>query len=385
MNYMMKLFRRKKRQFLILSASDIHIGLKCLYLELMNNTWHIHFNQSIHYPNTIIACINEIYERSHKADDFDCIQKIAELDNRLSRFYLEIARTILTHIPEAKRHTDLIILNRFSLWRGAVEDKEKQYSWSLSSGDPAILSSSFDVPVITDFAHQNMILTNTSEMPLLYGDFLIAQKAGTIAGFLDIGSLSRLTVIDTVQQKLIIDSVTGPASSLIDSAAKSAGAECGFDRDGTVALSGTPDTKALEILFSDQNLNAMRNENSSDYLNAVLSHQALNEIQPNNKVATITAFVAFTIADFYKTKINSDQKPDKLWLCGGGTYNMALIEYCKAYLSPLPVISVEQLGVPDNYKSLLSLGLTVNSHLNNQQVFFPQSGAVPHFGKWIFS
>lgn len=123
MNYLSRIYKRKKRQFLILSASSIHIGLECVYLEVVNTKWQILHNQSIHYPQTIKNLIQKIFQNT----DYSLpLKDLAQLDNRMTLFLIDSAHEIVSHIPKIKSHLDLVILKKFLLWKGVVNKNKSQ-------------------------------------------------------------------------------------------------------------------------------------------------------------------------------------------------------------------------------------------------------------------
>ncbi|MBN1981054.1 MAG: anhydro-N-acetylmuramic acid kinase, partial [Chitinivibrionales bacterium] len=117
----------------------------------------------------------------------------------------------------------------------------------------------------------------------------------------------------------------------------------------------------------------------------LLNHPCLASLPPINKLATLTALVACSITSFFKREYTLSKLPDGLVLSGGGTNNLALVEFLKAYFNPLQLKNCEDLGIPSAAKSCLSLALTFNSCLNDERITV-QKGLAPRigtFGRWI--
>lgn len=383
MNYLSRIYKRKKRQFLILSASSIHIGLECVYLEVVNTKWQILHNQSIHYPQTIKNLIQKIFQNT----DYSLpLKDLAQLDNRMTLFLIDSAHEIVSHIPKIKSHLDLVILKKFLLWKGVVNKKQKPNYWNIHLGDAQTFAHSMKTPVLTDFIRKDILQHGAGNLHTSEGDLIIAELAGDIAFLLNIGLTSHITAIDSLKSKIIIDSDTGPGTYLIDLAAQEAGCSYGFDRDGVTALSGNVKTKALEILLTDKWFKQPAPKYADiDFFSNLFRHQCLKGLSAADKISTLTAFTALTISNFYKREYSYPKKPEVIWLSGGGTYNQALVDFLNAYFSPITVKPIKELGIPNNSRLPLSLGLTVQACLNQQQII-NRGGkilTIEQLGNWV--
>jgi len=375
-----KLLKAKKRHFLILSAANIHSGLESLYLETENSQWHIAFKQSIHYPQYIKDfAVEALYNPEHTIS----LKELAKADHALTFFYKECALQILAQAPKANRSTDLVICNGLSAWKGFISEKQTPHYWNIRLGDAQALANSLGIPVLTDFVRQDILYGGAGNLTISHGDLAIAQKLGDIAVLINIGVASHMAVFDTAASKIVVNSDTGPGTWLADKAARQAGFDEGFDRDGATASSGTVDTKSLEALLADEwfRLPAPKTADTA-VLNRLYEHASLAGLAPADKVATLTAFTALSLCSFYKKEYTLEKKPDSLWLSGGGTYNLALIDFIKAYFAPLPVRTIDEIGIPNTCRVPLALGLTVQAYLDRHGA---PGGTLPppeHFGSW---
>lgn len=384
MDYISRIRKRKKRQLLILSASSINSGLDALYLEVQDNTWHILHSQTMHYPQSIKTLIKNLDFLSTRTIS---LPDLALIDNRMTTFLAESAKKIVSHIPQSRRHLDVLCLKKFSLWQGSINKQQKPGYWNVALGDAHYLARHLKTPILTDFIRQDMLNQGTGILNTLYGNRIISGKAGETAVFVNIGLIADMVVIDQKQQKIIINSDTGPGTCLIDLAAKEAGCDHGFDRDGSTASAGTVTTEVLEQLLEDSWFQRPSPKRGfSDHFKQLYRHQSLQELSPADRLATVTAFTALTISNFYKKEFSNKRKPETIWLSGGGLNNLALIDFLKAYFTPLPVKNIEELGIPSNGMIPLSLGLTVQGMLNQQNVFIGHDTLQENrqLGNWVF-
>ncbi len=384
MNYISRIRKRKKRHILILCPSSANSGMDVLYLDVSDTNWQILQSQSIHYPSPIKNLLQDIGQRT----DQSCyLQDLAQLDTNMTIFLITSARKLLDTIPKLKRRPDLVVLKKSSLWQGSIENALKQKHWNIPLGDAHHVAQSLKLPVLTDFIRQDLLENRPGSLDTSYGDLIISQKARDIAVFINIGLLADMTVIDCQKQEIIINSDTGPGTCCIDQTAQEAGCEHGFDRDGSGASGGKVQTEALEILLGDKWFKLPSpKQGDSTYFKNLLQTPCLQELKPSDRLATITAFTALTISDFYKRELAHTKKPSTIWLSGGGINNLALKEFLTAYFAPTSVKSIEEMGIPYNSRVPLTLGLTVHGYLNQQNIYNSgtDTSKDSSFGRWVF-
>ncbi len=384
MNYLSRIRKRKKRHILILCPSSANSGLDALYLDVNDTNWQILQSRSIHYPQQIKDLLLDIQQHP----DQSCyLQDLALLDTNMTSFLTTSALSLLENIPKLKRRPDLAVLKKFSLWQGTVDNNKKPESWNLPLGDAHQLARELKMPVLTDFIRQDILINGPGSLDTAYGDLLLAQKANDLAVFINIGLLADMTVIDCQKQQIIINSDIGPGTCCIDQAALEAGCDHGFDRDGSAASTGKVQTEALEILLEDEWFELPSpKQGDSTYFKKLLDAPCLQELNPSDRLATVTAFTALTISNFYKRELAHVRNPSVIWLSGGGVNNLALKEFLTAYFSPTPVKSIEELGIPAMSRIPLTLGLTVHGYLNGEDIYITgkNSSKSDGFGRWVF-
>jgi len=380
MDFLKKLSKKKVRRILTLSAASLHSGMHCVYVEITKKCWHVLHHRIIPYPQKIRPVMEQALMRP---DASMALRDIALLDNEISLFTLECARSTLSAVSPLVAVPDVIIFDRLALWQGMV-GAEPYNSWNLHLGEPQVLASSLNVPVFTDLIRHDILAGGTGMLPIVPGDFEIAKKAGHIAVLLNIGVIAHMSIIDSQRMAVLVDSDAGPGTFLINKAACQAGCAEGFDRDGTAGSSGTVDTAVLEHLVSHEWFR-QKPPKSADLsiFDALLRDRELALLTPNDVLATITALTPRAIFNFFKQNYPLKSMPDSIWVSGGGTKNLALMEHLKAYFSPIQVKSVADLDIPAESRFPLSLALTINAYVSGQLSRQKSKGrmTVPP-GKW---
>jgi len=196
-----------------------------------------------------------------------------------------------------------------------------------------------------------------------------------------------MTIIDPATSSTIIDSDTGPGTLLLDKLIIDSTGTDQFDRDGSFASDGNIDGNCLNKLASnDWFQQAAPKTADPQFLYSLLEVNEFKHLSAKDKAATLTALSARTAYDFYKREYRSNALPHTIYVSGGGVNNLTLMEYLSTYFSPVPVQSIETIGVPSELRVPLSLGLTVDSFVTATSAIPWETGNFPRIeplGRWV--
>lgn len=380
MNILSGIKKQKKKKFLIISASGLNKGLQVLYVELFNNEWTIISERTEKYSDEI----NEIIEIIKNENSKISVKNLSVLDYKFTSFLISKAKDTLSSLSKAQKKADLVILNKLTLWSGTVEHKESLNKWNYSIGNPSYLSAKLGIPVISDFLERAIAEIGTPFLPVLNGDMRLSDKISGPSLFVNLGLYSRLTIIGAPGYPVLVDLKCGPTTILIDIVAEKIGLKQGLDRDGNAALNGVPNTSIIEYL--SEYFSSLSHESIETKFRQLLNTSKFKKLSDADLLATITAFAALRIINSYKDNYTDTEKPDTLWISGGGVNNLALVDYLKNYFSPITVKNVDTLGIVGNNRFPLSLALSVNSWINGEEIILPPniSGSIKNIGSLYF-
>jgi anhydro-N-acetylmuramic acid kinase len=236
------------------------------------------------------------------------------------------------------------------------------------------------VPVLTDFSRHNFIAGGPGVLPTSAGNQLIASKCQGINVFINIGIICRMSIIDSTTSTTILDSDTGPGTCLQNKFMHNLDKIEKFDRDGTFAAQGKVEGDCLNRLASSPwFLKNGPKQASFNQFDELLNDLALNELPLADRLATITALTARTAYDFYRQTSNQEKPPLSIYISGGGSNNLTLMEYLSTYFAPLPVLNIETLGIPHDMRIPLALALTVDTFIAGTTVNW-ETGNCPKIG-----
>jgi anhydro-N-acetylmuramic acid kinase len=348
--------KTKLRKILVVSAGGEQSGIQCLYFISNNSAWEIITHSVIPYPERIGALIESA--RYHGIT----LQDLGWLDYKISLLFIEAAKAALARAPRALRQPTITVANQLSLWKGPTGESDQLTQWNMSFGDPQLLARSIGTPVVADLMRYQL-LSMGGPSPTLHGNVIIARKFPGISVFLNIGLLSRMTIMDGPGGRCLLDSETGPGACLINRCAREFQHKDGFDRDGSAAAQGTVNIECLESLAtSPWFLAAGPKEASSDLFDPLLQKSSLLALSPNDKLATLTALTARTVYDFFRANFKEPDQPSTVLLSGGGANNLSLVKFLATYFGRIPLQSCETLNIPLEMRIPLAMGLSVDGY-----------------------
>ncbi|MDR2591600.1 MAG: anhydro-N-acetylmuramic acid kinase, partial [Chitinispirillales bacterium] len=352
-----KLRRMKSRRVVVISAGGLQSGIQTLYMGFTGDDWEVFSTAYLPYPQRVAELITRLSETQEPV----ALSELGWLDYKVTMLFLDSVKNALSGVPKAIGAPHYAVLNKPTLWKGATGENLQQSSWNLTVGDEVFVANALGVPVITEFLRHNILAGGPGILPTNPGSLIVAKYTAGVGLFVNIGLVSRMTVIDRdAPQQLLFESDTGPGTVLIDKCAQEAECAGGFDRDGALTATGAPCAECLEVLAADPWIvKAAPKQASPEIFSHLLSHPCLKSLSLVDKLATITALTARSVYDFYRREYKGSAQPSALWISGGGANNLTLVDFLKASFHPIPVRSVEELNVPPDMKVPLTLGLTV--------------------------
>ena len=363
----------KQRKILVISAGGELSGIQALYFIAYNDvSWEIISNAFVPYPARIGALIESSRRQGITMADFGW------LDYRVSLLFVECGHAALKNVPRGLRKPHVTVLNQLSLWKGSTGKNEPMSLWSLSSGDAGYLASSLNTPVISGLVHHHLLAGGRGAVPMLAGNLCIARRYKGIVAFVNLGLVSRMTVLDPAPAaRCIIDSDTGPGMCLINRCAREINCPDGFDRDGSAAAAGTVNAAVLDSLANAPwFLKAAPKEASPELFDQLMQKGELMALTPNDRMATVTALTARTIYDFFRREYREPALPEAIIISGGGVNNLSLVKFLSAYFSHAPLMPSEQIGIPLEMRMPLAIGLSIDSILQEKATLW-EDGKMP--------
>jgi anhydro-N-acetylmuramic acid kinase len=296
--------------------------------------------------------------------------ELARLHWRLGIAYAEaVSATAARH----KVQLDLIGCHGQTLYHQArpATYAGRIFTCTWQAGEPAVLAAALGVPVVSNFRPAD-ILAGGQGAPLvsLLDYVLFAHpKRGRILQ--NIGGIANLTAIPagaSPAQTLAFD--TGPGNMVIDALAQQLFNKR-FDRNGAIAARGTVLIPVLTTALRNPYFylkpprTAGREEFGREYAAKFLASCRQHSANPEDALATATAFTAETIAQSYKQFVSRKMRHNKsnttidYIVSGGGARNHSLMAMLTQRLESLgcELASIDEFGMPAEAKEAAAFAL----------------------------
>jgi anhydro-N-acetylmuramic acid kinase len=218
----------------------------------------------------------------------------------------------------------------------------------LQLGQPAWIAEATGLPVVADVRARDIAAGGHGAPLASTLDALLLAGTAETAAALNLGGIANITVVSGGSPTIAFD--TGPSNALIDAAVShaSGGAEA-FDRDGQRARRGRVDAALLDRLLAEPYYRRSPPKSTGKelfHLDYLLGHlAAVDEVGPDDLVATVTELTAVTIADACR-----QHGVRRLVASGGGVDNPALMARIAAALPGVDVTTIDEYGIPSGAK-----------------------------------
>lgn len=218
---------------------------------------------------------------------------------------------------------------------------------SLQIGEPSYLSMVANCPVISDFRAADIAVNGQGAPIATFFHEIIFGKTKKKLSVHNLGGISNLTLINNGRVVQGFD--TGPANMLIDlEIQRSSKGRLAFDKNGAKAKTGIISaglvTKMLKHPYFKKKApkSCGREEFGISFLKKFSPE--LKKLSLNDRLATLTEFVADSIAHAYQN--HTLFMPSEIIFCGGGVENKFLMESIQRKLPNVKISFVSDYGWP---------------------------------------
>lgn len=218
--------------------------------------------------------------------------------------------------------------------------------YTLQLNQPALLAELTGIDVVADFRSRDVAAGGQGAplVPPFHQAFFGALPGHTAV--LNIGGISNLTVLNAATSEDIIGFDCGPGNALIDGWCL-AHTGAAYDNQGAWAAGGTVHTGLLQSLLQEPFFALLPPKSTGRDLfhKAWLAQhlQGFAGVSAQDVQATLTELTARSCADSVK---KSAPATERLIVCGGGAFNLHLMQRLQALLPDCKVEGSDRYGLP---------------------------------------
>jgi anhydro-N-acetylmuramic acid kinase len=253
---------------------------------------------------------------------------------------------------------------------------------TLQIGEPAVIAERTGAPVVADFRTADMAAGGQGAPLVPYFDWAVLRDPARTRAVQNIGGIGNVTCLPAGGDLASVRAFdTGPGNMVIDALVTllTGGAQT-YDRDGRLATGGRVDGDLLERLLREPYFETAppkttgREEFGMPYARRLMEGYGLaagslapeggateaERARVRNLIATATALTARSIADAYRRWLPAI---DEAIVSGGGSRNPVLMAMLADLLAPVPVLTLDALGIDGRAKEAMAFALMAHDAL----------------------
>lgn len=242
-------------------------------------------------------------------------------------------------------------------------------SSTLQIGEPAILAYRFNTTVISNFRVMDMAAGGQGAPLVPYSEYILYSKKGKNIALQNIGGIGNVTLLSEsgdINDIYAFD--TGPGNMMINAACMKL-YHLPYDDQGHIASKGKVIQQMLDELMGHPYLKKLPPKSTGrEEYGELLVDKILDRFHKYPKediITTLTLYTAKTIAFHYQRDIMSKCTLHEIIIGGGGSHNKTLLKFLKEELSPIPVLTQDELGYSSDAKEAIAFAILGNETLAN--------------------
>jgi len=235
---------------------------------------------------------------------------------------------------------------RSFMWDGT------DYTLTWQVGEEAFISELTGLTVVSDFRSADVASCGRGAPLAPYYHRVILEGRDGRRGFLNVGGIANITIVDG--GRVVLASDVGPGNMLIDGVVgRVTGGRSTYDVGGEMASSGTPSEALLKrireadgFVSSVKPGTAGRENYGERFVDLIMSEAKKLGLEREDIVATVTRYTALCVREFVERHTSGLKS---LWVGGGGAKNRALMGFLSSSLPGTVVTSSEELGISPEF------------------------------------
>lgn len=252
-----------------------------------------------------------------------------------------------------------------------IPRKTSDYAAStLQIGESAVIAQRCGCPCIANFRVKDMAAGGEGAPLVPFSEYILYSKKDEAVALQNIGGIGNVTVLPangSIDDVFAFD--TGPGNMVIDEAMQCL-FNLAYDDNGTIASKGKLIEPLMEQLKKDSYLSLVPPKTTGrEVYGSNYTHQLLNQYNtcnPEDIIATLTWFTAYSIAENYRRFILDKHDVKKVILGGGGAHNASLRYFLANQLPGIAVLTQEDLGYSSDAKEAIAFVILGNETLHHQ-------------------
>lgn len=308
------------------------------------------------------------------------VDEICQMNFLMGEVFADAALSVISAAGLEMEEIDLIGSHGQTVYHLPPQADAEYVPSTLQLGEPAVIAYRTGVPTIANFRVADLAAGGQGAPLVPYVDFLLFRQTDRTIALQNIGGISNVTLIPAgASSSDVIASDTGPGNMIIDSVMEIlTDGEKKYDNAGQYASQGSVSEPLLAEWLEHPFLTAPppkttgREVFGRQFANQVLEQARTHSVNPPDLVATLTVFTAQTIFDYYRRFLFPHYSVDEIYISGGGSHNLTLMQHLKTLFRPIPLLSADAIGVSSDAKEAIAFAVLANEAVHGRPTNLPQ-------------
>ena len=308
------------------------------------------------------------------------VDELCQMNFLIGKVFADAALAVIREAGLAVKEIDLIGSHGQTVYHLPPQTEAQYVPSTLQIGEPAVIAYRTSIPTIANFRVADLAAGGQGAPLVPYVDYLLFRGADRTVALQNIGGISNVTLIPVRAAGSDVQaSDTGPGNMIIDSVMEilTEGAEK-YDNAGQFAAQGSVCESLLEEWLQHPFIRALPPKTTGrEAFGRQFADQAIQQARDRNiaradLVATLTAFTAQTIFDYYHRFLFPHYSVDEIYISGGGSHNFTLMEHLRTLFQPTPLLSIDSIGFSSDAKEAIAFAVLANEAVHGHPTNLPQ-------------
>ena len=282
------------------------------------------------------------------------LSQLGELDIQLGLAYADAINHLLNSLNMSAAQVDGIGCHGQTIFHSP----DSNYPFSMQIGNGNVVAEKTGITTVCDFRQRD--ISNGGQgaplVPAFHAAMFRSDSENRV--IVNIGGISNISILSANPHSVLQGFDTGPGNTLMDTWIQKHKQQA-FDNEGIWAKGGKVNQRLLVQLKSDPYFNRQTPKSTGcelfnqNWLAIQLSCADAKDLDPQDVQATLLAFTASTIVDAIQQYAS---QTDKVYVCGGGAKNSALMQHLQTALDPIELNTTAAIGLDPQWVEAAAFG-----------------------------
>ena len=316
-------------------------GVSAALVQFKAHTFKLVGTAHTDYPDEVVRRIRSGGELPTR--------EASALNVQIGDVFAQAALKVLKKTHTSPEHVACIGSHGQTVYHGPTDTPRNTFQL----GDPAVIAERTGITVVSHF-RQRDVAAGGEGAPLMPFFDQYFFGTGPLRAMQNIGGIGNVTVVGrNLESPVAFD--TGPGNGLMDAAMREiTGGQESFDNHGARARKGQMSMEAIEkMIRHDYFQRPPPKSTGLEMFGPAFLHAHLGDLlrdRPDDALATLNYFTCLSIQESYRRFIFPRHQVQEIVVSGGGTHNRTLMKKLECLFAPIPVHSIEALGLPSQAK-----------------------------------